>query len=72
MNNDIISWDPVDRGGNAVLVAGLEGVDDAEDLGSIAAGGGWVGEDCAAVNVSIRLQKLVGRRRRRTSSLLGR
>jgi len=28
-----------------VLVASLEGVDDAEDLGGVAAGGGWVRED---------------------------
>lgn len=30
-----------------MLVAGLEGVDDAEDLGGVAASGGGVGEDGA-------------------------
>jgi hypothetical protein len=45
VHNDIIAWDPVDWGRDAVLVAGLEGVDDAENLGGVAAGGGWVGED---------------------------
>lgn len=48
MDDDIISRDPVDRGGDAVLVAGLEGVNDAEDLGGVAASGGWVREDGAA------------------------
>ena len=45
VNNNIISRNPVDRGGDAVLVAGLEGVDDAEDLGGVATGGGGVGQD---------------------------
>ena len=48
MDNDIISRDPIDWGGDAVLVAGLERVDDAEDLSGVAAGGRWVREDCAA------------------------
>lgn len=48
MDNDIVSWDPVDWGGDAVLVTGLERVDDAENLSGVAAGGGWVGEDGAA------------------------
>ena len=45
MHDDVVSWDPVDGGGDAVLVAGLEGVDDAEDLGGVAAGRGRVRED---------------------------
>ncbi len=48
MDDDVLAWEPVYWGGDAVLVAGLEGVDDAEDFGGVAAGGGWVGEDCAA------------------------
>ncbi|KAI6755403.1 hypothetical protein HG531_004509 [Fusarium graminearum] len=47
VDNDVLTRDPVDRGGDAVLVTGLEGVDDAEDLGGVAAGGGRVGEDGA-------------------------
>lgn len=47
VDNDVLTGDPVDGGGDAVLVAGLEGVDDAEDLGGVAAGGGGVGEDGA-------------------------
>lgn len=47
MDNDIITWDPVDGGGDLVLVTGLEGLDDTEDLGAVAAGGGGVGEDAA-------------------------
>jgi len=45
VDDNVVSWDPVDGGGDAVLVAGLEGVDDAENLGGVAAGGGRVGED---------------------------
>lgn len=47
MDNDILTGDPVDGGGDAVLVTGLQGIDDAEDLGGVAAGGGGVGEDGA-------------------------
>jgi hypothetical protein len=47
VDNDVLTGDPVDRGGDAVLVTGLEGVDDAEDLSGVAAGGGRVGEDGA-------------------------
>ena len=45
MDNNIISWNPVDWGGDAVLVAGLERVDNTEDFGGVTAGGGGVGED---------------------------
>jgi len=42
VDNNIIARDPVDRGGDAVLVAGLKGVDNTEDLGGVTASGGWV------------------------------
>jgi hypothetical protein len=45
VDNHIITRNPVDRGGDSVLIASLEGVDDAEDLGGVAAGGCWVGHD---------------------------
>jgi len=45
VDNDIVSGNPVDRGGDAVLVAGLEGVQDAEDLGGVAPSGGGVRQD---------------------------
>lgn len=38
---------PVDRGGDLVLVASLERVDDAENLGSVATSGSRVREDSA-------------------------
>lgn len=46
-DDDVLTGLPVNGGGDAVLVAGLEGLDDAEDLGGVAAGGGRVGEDGA-------------------------
>jgi hypothetical protein len=52
-DDDIVTGDPVDGGGDAVLVAGLEGVDDAQDLGGVAAGGGRVGEDGADLLVGV-------------------
>ena len=45
MDNHIITGDPVDRGGDTVLVAGLERVDDAQNLSGVAASGSRVGED---------------------------
>ena len=45
MDNNIITWHPVDGSSDAVLVAGLQGVDDAEHLGGVAAGGRRVGHD---------------------------
>lgn len=45
VHNHVITWHPVDWSGDAVLVAGLEGVDDAEDFGGVAAGGRRVGEN---------------------------
>jgi hypothetical protein len=47
VDDDVLTGNPVDRGGDAVLVTGLEGVDDTEDLGGVAAGGGRVREDGA-------------------------
>lgn len=47
VDDDVVAGDPVDGGGDAVLVARLEGVDDAEDLGGVAAGGGGVRKDGA-------------------------
>jgi hypothetical protein len=47
VDDDVVAGDPVDGGGDLVLVAGLERVDDAQDLGRVAAGGGRVGEDGA-------------------------
>ena len=45
MYDHVVSWQPIDGRCDLVLVASLEGVDDAQDLGSVAAGAGWVGED---------------------------
>lgn len=47
VNNHVVTWDPVDRGCDLVLVAGLERVEDAEDLGRVATGRGRVGQDRA-------------------------
>lgn len=52
-DDDVVTGDPVDGGGDAVLVAGLEGVDNAEDLVGVAAGGGRVGEDGADLLVGV-------------------
>jgi hypothetical protein len=45
VHNHVITGDPVDGCGNAVLIAGLKGVDDSEHLSGVAAGGSWVGQD---------------------------
>jgi hypothetical protein len=47
VDNDVVTRNPVDWSGDLVLVAGLQRVDDAQDLGAVAAGGGWVGQDGA-------------------------
>jgi hypothetical protein len=52
-DDDVVTGLPVDRGGDAVLVAGLEGVDDAQDLVGVAAGGGRVGQDGADLLVGV-------------------
>lgn len=47
MDNHIVTRHPVDGGGNLVLVARLQRVDDAQDLGRVATGGSRVGQDGA-------------------------
>lgn len=47
MDNDIVTRNPVNGGGDLVLVSGLERVDNAEHLGGVAASRGRVGEDSA-------------------------
>jgi hypothetical protein len=44
-NDNVITGEPVDRAGNTVLLGGLESINDTENLGSVAAGGGGVGHD---------------------------
>lgn len=45
VHDHVVTWNPVDWGSDAVLVASLEGVNNAENLGSVATGRCWVGED---------------------------
>ena len=45
MDNHIITWNPVDRSRDLVLVTSDQGVDDTENFGGVAAGGGRVGQD---------------------------
>ncbi len=45
MDNHIITRDPVDGCSDAVLIAGLERVDDAEDLSRVATSGSGVRQD---------------------------
>jgi len=45
VDNHIITGDPVDWCGDTVLIASLEGVNDAEDLSSVTASGSGVGQD---------------------------
>lgn len=47
VDDDIVAWDPVDGGGDPVLVASLQGVDDTQDLLGVATGRGGVGQDGA-------------------------
>lgn len=44
-DDDIITGQPVDGGGDTVLVGGLEGVNNTEYLSSVTASGGGVGDD---------------------------
>lgn len=46
-DDDVVTGNPVDGGGDFVLVAGLERVDDAQHLGRVATSGRRVGEDGA-------------------------
>lgn len=43
-NDNIVTREPVDRGGDALLVGGLESLDNTENLGGVTAGGGRVGQ----------------------------
>jgi hypothetical protein len=43
-NNNIVTREPVDRGGDTLLVGGLESLDNTENLGGVTAGGGRVGQ----------------------------
>ena len=52
-NNDIIAGQPVDGRGYAVLVGGLERVDNTEDLCGVTAGRGGVGQDQADLLVGV-------------------
>lgn len=45
VHNHVVTWDPVDRSGHAVLVTSLERVDNAEDLGGVATSRCRVGKD---------------------------
>jgi len=47
VDNNIITWDPVDRGSDTVLVTSLKRVDYPENLGGVTAGGSGVREDKA-------------------------
>lgn len=43
-NDNIVTREPVDGGGDALLVGGLESLDDTENLGGVAASGGRIGK----------------------------
>jgi hypothetical protein len=45
VDDHVVTRNPINGCGDTVFVASLEGVDNTEDLGSIAASGGWVRED---------------------------
>jgi hypothetical protein len=45
VDNDIVTGNPVDGGGDAVLVASLKAVEDAEDLGTVTACAGGIRQD---------------------------
>jgi len=47
VDNNIITRDPVDGGSDSVLIASLEGINNSENLGGVAASGGGVGHDKA-------------------------
>lgn len=52
-NDDVVTRQPIDRGGDTVLVSGLESFNDTEDLGSVSAGGSRVGKDKANLLVGV-------------------
>jgi hypothetical protein len=43
-NDNIVTREPVDGGGDTLLVGGLESLNNTENLGGVAAGGGGVGK----------------------------
>jgi hypothetical protein len=45
VDNDVVTWHPVDGGCDAVLVPRLQAVEDTEDLGRVTTSGRGVGED---------------------------
>jgi hypothetical protein len=45
VNNDPVTWNPIDRCSNLVLVTSLKRVHNTENLLGVAAGGCWVGEN---------------------------
>lgn len=47
VDDHVVTGDPVDRGCDLVLVAGLQRVDDTEDLDAVATSRGRVGQDSA-------------------------
>jgi hypothetical protein len=47
VDNDVVARNPVDWSGDLVLITGLQRIDDAQDLGAVAAGRGRVGQDGA-------------------------
>jgi hypothetical protein len=44
-NDNVITRKPVDGGGDTVLVGGLQGINDTEDLSGVTTGGSRVGEN---------------------------
>ena len=44
-DDNVVTGEPVDGAGNAVLLSGLQSVDDTQDLGGVTAGGGGVGHN---------------------------
>jgi len=47
VDNDIVTRDPVNGGGDAVFITSLQRVDNPQDLSSVTASSCWVGEDKA-------------------------
>ncbi|KAH3660715.1 hypothetical protein OGATHE_005047 [Ogataea polymorpha] len=45
VDNDIVTWNPVNRSGDSVLVTGLQRVDDSQNLSSVSTSRSWVGQD---------------------------
>lgn len=45
MNNHVITWNPVDRSSDAILVTSLKGVDNSENFGGVTTSGSRVREN---------------------------